>query len=148
EPEVENEDWGARMAREQMRGLQHAPITVRTTSAITAAAWRASVDAELAAIIACTDSGRTARMISRFRPTCPILAMTPSIETARRLTMAWGIKPFLADVHGTTDAIVWYAVEEAAKRGFLQPGDLVGVLVGAPHVSDPTTDVLRLVRVG
>src|SRR5690606_22314302 len=145
EPEVENEDWGARMAREQMRGLQHAPITVRTTSAITAAAWRASADADLAAIIACTDSGRTARMISRFRPTCPIYAMTPSVHTARKLTMAWGIKPLLMEMAGGPDEIVWLAVEQCAKRGLIKPGDLVGVLVGAPHESDPTTDTFRLV---
>jgi pyruvate kinase len=147
EREFNYEEWGARMGREQIVGLQHAPMTVRITSAITAAAWRASVDADLAAIIACTDSGRTARMISRFRPTCPILAMTPSVETARRLTMAWGIKPLLMDVHGATEEIVWHAVEQAARLELIKAGDLVGVLVGAPHESDPTTDVLRLVRV-
>ncbi|HEX4866058.1 MAG TPA: pyruvate kinase [Acidimicrobiales bacterium] len=147
EREFDYEEWGARMGREQVVGLHNAPMTVRITSAITAAAWRASVDAELAAIIACTDSGRTARMISRFRPTCPILAMTPNIETARRLTMAWGIKPLLMDTHGAADEIVWHAVEHAARLGLIRAGDLVGVLVGAPHESDPTTDVLRLVRV-
>ena len=147
EREFDYGQWGERMGREQLVGLQHAPMTVRITSAITAAAWRASVDADLAAIIACTDSGRTARMISRFRPTCPILAMTPSVETARRLTMAWGIKPILMEAHGAADEIVWHAVETAAQHGHIKPGDLVGVLVGAPHESDPTTDVLRLVRV-
>jgi pyruvate kinase len=147
EQEFDYGDWGTRMGREQVIGLQSAPTTVRITSAITAAAWRASVDADLAAILACTDSGRTARMISRFRPTCPILAMTPSIDTARRLTMAWGIKPILMNVHGTTDEIVWHAVEHASHLGLIHPGDIVGVLVGAPHESDPTTDVLRLVRV-
>ena len=147
EQEFDYGDWGTRMGREQVIGLQSAPTTVRITSAITAAAWRASVDADLAAILACTDSGRTARMISRFRPTCPILAMTPSIQTARRLTLAWGIKPILMNVHGTTDEIVWHAVEHASHLGLIHPGDIVGVLVGAPHESDPTTDVLRLVRV-
>lgn len=147
EQEFDYEAWGTRMGRQQVIGLHSAPTTVRITSAITAAAWRASVDAELAAIIACTDSGRTARMISRFRPTCPILAMTPSVETARRLTMAWGIRPLLMDTHGTTDEIVWHAVSHAAELGLIKVGDLVGVLVGAPHESDPTTDVLRLVRV-
>jgi len=147
EREFDYEGWGTRLGKQQMAGLHDAPTTVRITSAITAAAWRASVDAELAAIIACTDSGRTARMISRFRPTCPILAMTPSPQTARRLTMAWGIRPILMDTHGTTNEVVWHAVEKAAQLGFIRSGDVVGVLVGAPHVSDPTTDVLRLVRV-
>jgi pyruvate kinase len=147
EREFDYRGWGTRLGEQQIIGLHNAPTTVRITAAITAAAWRASVDAELAAIIACTDSGRTARMISRFRPTCPILAMTPSAKTAHQLTMAWGIKPILMDTHGTTDEIVWYSVELATKLGHIRSGDLVGVLVGAPHESDPTTDVLRLVRV-
>ena len=147
ERDFDYEAWGTRLGQQQMAGLHDAPMTVRITSAITAAAWRASVDAELAAIIACTSSGRTARMISRFRPTCPILAMTPSVTTTRRLTMAWGIRPVHMEAHGTTDEIVWHAVELASSLGVIRAGDLVGVLVGAPHESDPTTDVLRLVRV-
>jgi pyruvate kinase len=147
EQEFDYKGWGTRMGEQQVVGLHNAPTTVRITSAITAAAWRASADAELAAIIACTDSGRTARMISRFRPTCPILAMTPSEQTAHQLTMAWGIKPIVMKTHGTTDEIVWHAVEQATALGLIRAGDLVGVLVGAPHESEPTTDVLRLVRV-
>jgi pyruvate kinase len=147
EQDFDYEGWGARIGREQLVGLQDAPITERITSAITAAAWRASVDADLAAILACTDSGRTARMISRFRPTCPIYAMTPSVATAHRLTMAWGIVPLVMETHGTPDELVWHAVEQAARLGLIAAGDVVGVLVGAPHESEPTTDVLRLVRV-
>jgi pyruvate kinase len=139
--------WGTRLGEQQLAGLHEAPMTVRITSAITAAAWRASVDADLAAIIACTNSGTTARMISRFRPTCPILAMTPYERTARRLTMAWGISPHLTSLHGTPDEIVWHAVEAASSLGVVRPGDLVGVLVGSPQDVEPTTDVLRLVRV-
>jgi pyruvate kinase len=147
EREFDYEGWGERLGKQQMAGLHDAPMTLRITSAITAAAWRASVDAELAAIIACTDSGRTARMISRFRPTCPIIAMTPSGRTARQLAMAWGIRPVLMEMHGSSVEIVWHAVEKASQMGLIRAGDLVGVLVGAPHESEPTTDVLRLVRV-
>ena len=147
EREFDYEGWGSRLGKQQMSGLHDAPTTVRITSAITAAAWRASVDAELAAIIACTDSGRTARMISRFRPTCPILAMTPSERTARQLTMAWGIRPMVMDMHGSASEIVWHAVEKASSLGVVRSGDLVGVLVGSPQDVEPTTDVLRLVRI-
>jgi len=139
--------WGTRLGQEQMAGLHEAATTVRITSAITAAAWRASVDADLAAIIACTNSGATARMISRFRPTCPILAMTPYPRTARQLAMAWGIRPHLMAMLGTPDDIVWHAVEAATGLGVVRPGDLVAVLVGSPTDVEPTTDVLRLVRV-
>ncbi len=139
--------WGTRLGEQQLAGLHDAPMTVRITSAITAAAWRASVDADLAAIIACTNSGTTARMISRFRPTCPIIAMTPFERTARQLAMAWGIRPVVMSMHGTPDEIVWHAVEAASALALVRPGDLLGVLVGSPQEVEPTTDVLRLVRV-
>jgi pyruvate kinase len=142
--------WGTRLGQQQLVGLAEAPMGIRITSAITAAAWRASVDAELAAIIACTDSGRTARMISRFRPTCKILAMTQYERTARQLAMAWGIQPYVMDdPPGSTDDAVWRAVEHAAHLGLVRAGDLVGVLVGSPAAErdQVTTDVLRLVRV-
>jgi pyruvate kinase len=86
-------------------------------------------------------------MIRRFRPTCPILALTPSVRTAGQLAMAWGIRPMLMDTHGTTDEIVWHAVKLASEIGMVRPGDLVGLLVGSPTDVEPTTDVLRLVRV-
>ena len=147
EREFDYQGWGTRLGEQQMAGLHNAPTTTRITSAITAAAWRASVDAELAAIIACTASGRTARMISRFRPTCPILALTPVPRTARQLAMAWGIRSQVMDTHGTTDDVVWHAVEAAVREGLVRKGDLVGVLVGSPTEAEPVTDVLRLVRV-
>jgi pyruvate kinase len=147
ERDFDYEGWGTRLGQQQMAGLHEAPMTMRITSAITAAAWRASVDAELAAIIACTNSGATARMISRFRPTCPLLALTPHWRTARQLAMAWGIRPVVIETHGTPDEIVWHAVEAATKLGVVRPGDLVGVLVGSPTDVEPTTDILRLVRV-
>jgi pyruvate kinase len=147
EREFDYEGWGTALGLQQLAGLHDAPATTRITSAITAAAWRASVDAELAAIIACTNNGRTATMISRFRPTCPIYAMTPSERTARQLSMAWGIRPVVMEEYATTDEIVWHAVEKASQLGAVRRGDVVGVLVGSPADEEPTTDVLRLVRV-
>jgi pyruvate kinase len=147
EADFDYRGWGTRLGQEQMAGIHDAPMTTRITSAITAAAWRASADADLAAIVACTRSGTTARMISRFRPTCPILALTPDDRTARQLAMAWGIRPLVTETRATTDEIVWHAVETATQLGIVRKGDLVGVLVGSPTDVEPTTDILRLVRV-
>jgi len=61
-------------------------------------------------IICCTNTGATARAISRFRPTAPLLAVTPSIRTARQLTMAWGVQSTVTDEHASTDDIVWFGV--------------------------------------
>src|SRR3546814_9068301 len=85
EREFDYEAWGARLGKQQLVGLADAPTTLRITSAITAAAWRASVDADLAAIIACHETGRTARMNSSFSPNCPLLDNTQCETPARQL---------------------------------------------------------------
>jgi pyruvate kinase len=136
--------WGSRLGRQQLAGQKP---TSRITAALSAAAWRAAVDAEATAIIACTNSGATARAISRFRPTAPIIAATPSLTTARRLSVAWGIQPLVLDPQPTTDDIVWFAVQAASQQGIVKPDDVVAVLVGSPREPEPTTDILRLVRV-
>jgi pyruvate kinase len=147
EREFDYEGWGRRLGRQQSAEAHGAPVSIRITAAISAAAWRAAIDAEVAAIIACTNTGATARAISRFRPTVPLLGVTPSLATARRLSVAWGITPVLADWHGSTEDIVWFAVKAAVEAGVIRTGDLVAVLVGSPIEPEQVTDNLRLVRV-
>jgi len=139
--------WGSRLGRLQTAAGQSLSPRQRITAAISAAAWRASTEADVTAIIACTNSGATARAISRFRPTAPILAATPSLKTARQLTAAWGIQPLLVDAQSSTDDIVWFAVQAAASEGLVHADEVVAVLVGSPIEPEPMTDVLRLVRV-
>jgi len=147
EREFDNDAWGRDLGRLQTAGSTDLPAAVRITGAVSAAAWRSTLDADVAAIIACTRSGDTARAISRFRPRVPILAATPDPVTARQLAMSWGIRSVLTGVHGSTDDIVWFAVEAATAQGAVRPGDIVAVLVGSPSEPDPVTDTLRLVRV-
>ena len=119
----------------------------RITGALTAAAWRAAQDVGAAAIVCATRSGDTARAMSRFRPAAPLLAVTPSERTAHQLTVSWGTTPVTVRTRGTTDEIVWFAVEEAVRLGLAEVGDVVAVLAGSPDDPEPATDVLRLVRV-
>ncbi|HVF32943.1 MAG TPA: pyruvate kinase [Acidimicrobiales bacterium] len=144
--------WGRALGRVQTAVQRRADPSdrasdVRITAAVSAAAWRAAVDAEVAAVIACTNTGATARAISRFRPSMPLIAATPSERTARQLSVAWGITPVLSDRHETTDDIVWFAVKATVERGLVEPGQLVAVLVGSPVEPNRTTDTLRLVRI-
>lgn len=138
--------WGTGIGRQQTAAAVDAPSQVRIGAAISAAAWRAAIDAEVAAIVCCTRSGATARAISRFRPTVPLLAVTPSARTARQLAMAWGVQSALCEERATTDEMVWFAVEEASRAGLAKPGDIVAVLAGSPNEAEAITDVLRLVR--
>ncbi|HUR76846.1 MAG TPA: pyruvate kinase [Acidimicrobiales bacterium] len=147
EEDFDYERWGRNLGRQQSGAVDAVAGHDRITAAVSAAGWRAALDADVAAIVACTNSGATARAISRFRPAVPVLAATPSERTARQLSMAWGITALLADRHGTTDEIVRFAVKAAVAAGVVEPGDLVAVLVGSPTDPDPATDTLRIVRV-
>ncbi len=145
--EFDSYRWGRAIGQEQTVEAQGAPVNQRITAALSAATWRAAMDAEVAAIIACTETGATPRSVSRFRPTAPLIAATPSERVARQLSVAWGITPMLVGRRGTTDDVVWFAVEAAVQHGYVRSGDLVAVVVGAPGDPEPASDTLRLVRV-
>ena len=137
--------WGANLGAQVVAGDPSS--TPRITAAITAAAWRAAIEEEAVAVIACTRTGATARAISRFRPPMPIIGATPSPRTARQLSLSWGVVPLVVGEASRTDEIVWFAVQGAVRAGFADSGDVVVVLAGSPTEDEPTTDTLRLVRV-
>lgn len=139
--------WGRAIGKEQTLEAHNASNSRRITTAISAAAWRAAMDAEVTAIIACTVGGSTPRAISRFRPTAPILAVTPRASTARQLSVAWGITPLVVEFADTYDDVLRHAIEIAVAEGHVHSGELVGVLVGA-H-ADPTraSDTLHLFEI-
>lgn len=147
EREFPYETWGRELGRQQSADPTGVGPAVRITNAISAAASRAVVDAEVSVIIACTDSGATARSISRYRPGAPIVAATPSERTQRHLTMSWGVTPLIVERQPTTDQTVWVSVAAAMREGLVRPGDMVAVLAGSPADPRPTTDTLRLLRV-
>jgi pyruvate kinase len=147
ERDFDHVTWSDRLMADQPARLVSASPTRRITEATSAAAFRAAIDAGAVAIIACTNSGTTARVIARFRPPVPILAATPSEQVLRQLTLSWGVEPALSEQRPTTDEIVWFAVKEAVERGLARIDDVVAVLVGDPHDPQPATDTLRLVRV-
>jgi pyruvate kinase len=147
ERDFDYQGWGTHLGRQEITQTRGAPASIRITASIAAAAWRAAVDADAVAIIACTKSGGVARAISRFRPTVTVLAATPLIRTARQLSAAWGITPLVIEHYETTDDIVWFATKAAADLGLVKTGDVVAVVVGSPDDPEPATDVLRLVRI-
>ena len=68
------------------------------------------------------------------------------------MALSWGIEPLEVDLYGTTDEMVWFAVETALRAGLVNTGETVAVLAGAPdpqrpRPADAATDVLRIVRV-
>ncbi len=137
--------WGANLGVQQVSGPPTSPA--RITAAITGAAWRAAVEQEAAAIVVCTNSGATARAISRFRPSMPVVATTPSLRTARQLSLSWGVETLIVREVESTDDVVWFAVQAAVEAGYAVHGDMVVVLAGSPLEPEPVADTLRLVRI-
>jgi len=136
--------WGSQLGR--IQGQVQLDVTTRITAGMSHAAWRLATELELDAIISCTNSGYTARAISRFRPPGVLVGASPYEDTVRKLSLVWGTKPLKMDQYGSTDEMVWHAVEKSVKAGYIKAGNLVAVLAGAADGAG-TTDVLRVVRV-
>jgi pyruvate kinase len=152
ETEASYRQWAERLGREQRKELAlrsggGTDGSDRITGAVTHAAWQAALDAKATAILCCTRSGRTARAMARFRPAARLIGLSPDPHTVRALALTWGVEPLQVDEYGTSDEMVWFAVETAVNHGLIDHGDIVLVLAGAPdRRSGAATDILRIVR--
>jgi len=95
-------------------------------------------------IIACTQSGHTARRISKFRPSCDILAVTPSDRVARTLALHWGVIPTTAPQMSTTDELIEKSVALALEGGYVEHGDLVVIAAGVPMGIPGSTNLMKV----
>lgn len=118
------------------------------TNAISHATVTTAHDLGAAAILTVTKSGATARMISKYRPACPIICCTPSEATMRQMNMSWGVTPIMTEEKATIDDLFEHAVDKATKAGLLKSGDLVVITAGAPLGISGTTNLLKVHLVG
>lgn len=121
---------------------------ISITNAISHATCTTALDLGAAAIITVTQSGYTARMISKFRPDCPIIAPTMSEKNYRQLALSWGIIPVKSKRCNSTDELFDYAVEIAKTTGKVSDGDVVVITGGAPVGVSGTTNILKVHLVG
>ena len=118
----------------------------RTTVAdgIVAAAREIAETTDIKAICCFTQTGTTALLTARERPRVPILALTPLIGTARRLTLSWGCNCVITDVMDRFKSAVICAVRVARSEGFVEPTDLIVVTAGVPFNVTGSTNILRV----
>ncbi len=146
EREATYRDWAARLGR--IERARWDSINDQITAALTHAAAQAADDLRASTIVCCTSHGRTARAMARFRPQARLLAMSPDPRTLNALTLSWGVEPLTFDLYGSTDEMVWYAVERSVQAGFVAKGDIVVVLAGSPErLASTAADLLRVVAV-
>ncbi|MCM3599258.1 pyruvate kinase [Robertmurraya korlensis] len=117
------------------------------TDAIGQSVAHTALNLDANAIIAPTESGHTARMISKYRPKAPIVAVTSDDGVSRRLSLAWGVYPQIGKQATTTDEMLDTAVEESLNSGIVSRGDLVVITAGAVNVKG-TTNLMKIHVVG
>ena len=113
------------------------------TDAITHACCQTAMDLGAHAILTATQSGYSARNISRFRPACPIYAMTPTERVRRQLAISWGVQPFLVGQVDSTDRLFSMCVQCARKEGVVELGQTVVITAGIPIGVGGSTNLLK-----
>jgi pyruvate kinase len=101
-----------------------------------------------AAIVALTQSGSTAMRVSKYRPSVPILALTPIKAVAGRLLLYWGVRPQMIVEPVSVDEIFALAARLSHDLGIVRPGDLIVITAGIPIGETGTTNMLKVERIG
>ena len=119
-----------------------------TTQAIGKATCEIARDLRAAAILTATASGRTAQIVSRFRPRAPIVAATNLEVTHRRLALLWGVHPVMVDIAADSDSMMQACLDAAADSHVVNQGDSVVLTGGVPVGRPGSTNFVKVHRIG
>ena len=119
-------------------------ITHTAVDAISHATCGMAIDIGAKAIVVCTLTGGTARMISRFRPPVDILGLTTSEMSMRKLALSWGVVPALFEAYTSTDVLFYVAKQMAKEKLHLQPGDKIVITGGLPNGKSGNTNLIKV----
>ena len=131
---------------DRIRPIKTAPRT--KGGAITKAATEVGAIVDAKYLVAFTQSGDSARRMSRLRSPIPILAMTPELGTYNRLALSWGVESMLTPIVGATDEMVKLVDTVLIDSGRAQLGDQVMIVAGSPPGIPGSTNAMRVHRVG
>ena len=115
-------------------------------SSICNAAVAASFQVDAKAIVCVTRNGLTARMISAYRPGCPIIAVVLNDKAYRQLSLAWGVLPVKSEEKHTTDEILSNGIEIAKSTGLVEVGDTI-IVTGSSAIGIGSTDMMQIITV-
>ena len=128
----------------EKRFLKSDFIIRNTVDAVSHATCGMSIDLGAKAIVVCTLSGSTARMVSRFRSPVDILAVTTNEKTCRKLALSWGVTPVMCDVFDSTDVLFFTAKKLAEKTFGLSKGDKIVITGGMTNGVSGNTNILKV----
>lgn len=114
------------------------------TDAISHATCSTAVDLNASAIITSTSTGYTARMVSKFRPNCPIIATTNNEKVMRQLGLSWGVYTVKSEKAINTDEVIENSIDAAKNANYINNGELVVVTAGVPVGVSGTTNLIKV----
>lgn len=118
------------------------------TNAIAHATCTTAMDLNAAAIVTVTKTGKTARMISKYRPSCPIIGCTPYENVWRQLNLSWGVRPLMLEIKDNTDELFEHAIERAENERYVKQGEITVITAGVPLGVAGTTNLIKVHVVG
>lgn len=123
-------------------------VDMNITDAISQSVTHTAMNLSASAIITPTESGYTARMISKYRPKMPIVAVTSSETVQRQLSLVWGVHATLGHATNTTDEMLEVAVEKGLHTGLVKHGSQVVITAGVPVGESGTTNLMKVHVIG
>lgn len=128
----------------RFKEIESKELTGGITDAISHATCTTAHDLNAKAILTVTKSGKTARMISKFRPACPIISCVTEEYAYWQLALSWGVLPVRAQEKTTTDELFSHAVALAKSTGLVTEGDLAVLTAGLPLGKFSETNILKI----
>lgn len=131
----------AKRAEETMRNRRtKINKSKNVTDAISYATCTTAMDLDAKAILSSTASGHTARMVSKFRPDCPIIATTSDESVRRQLSLTWGVLPVMRNKSANTDQVIVNSIEAAKTAEYVNENDIVVITAGGSE----TTNLIKV----
>ena len=123
-------------------------LSLEVPDVVSAAAVSAAEQLGVSRIVAFSQSGFTARLVARYRPSAPIVAFTPEEEVARRIQLVWGVRPLVTGTDvGTLDEVVQAVERHLLEAKLVAPGERIIILMGHPIRDKPLTNLMRVHRI-
>ncbi|MBE5752077.1 MAG: pyruvate kinase [Clostridiales bacterium] len=115
-----------------------------TSEALSHSAATLAKDLNAKAIVVCTRTGATARMVSRFRPNINIIGLTTDLYAYRKLALSWGVLPVMADEYSSIDILFYFAKQAAVKSKLVKKGDTVVITGGTPNGKSGNSNLINV----
>ena len=120
-------------------------FSIRNSSeALSHSASTLAKDLNAKAIVVCTRTGGTARMVSRFRPNINIIGITTDVHAYRKLALSWGVVPALTEEYTSVDILFYFAKQIALKSGLLKKGDTIVITGGTPNGKSGNSNLINV----